>query len=174
MDLYTASVAAATGNANIPRPGSDWPHVRLFMPHWQRVKVKESGEFDRVTAVKPYRVFEEELAARPAQFVTKFDASMVAPLSKHGGLAGARVFWSMWAGYLEEPSGQRLRRTLRDLDIPMQIEHSSGHASIADLRRLAGALNARWVVPIHSFAGHRFGEFFEGVTIHADGDWWDV
>jgi ribonuclease J len=113
------------------------------------VKVKESAEFDRVTAVKPYRLFQEDLTAQPARFVAKFDASMAAALSKHGGPAGARVFWSMWPGYLEEPSGQRLRRTLQKLEIPIEIEHSSGQASITDLQRLAEALHPQRVVPIH-------------------------
>jgi ribonuclease J len=52
--------------------------------------------------------------------------------------------------------------------------HTSGHASISDLQRLARAINAKTVVPIHSFEAERFPEFFENVTIKQDGVWWNV
>jgi ribonuclease J len=32
IDLYTASIAKATGNENIPHAGPDWPRVRVFIP----------------------------------------------------------------------------------------------------------------------------------------------
>ncbi len=52
--------------------------------------------------------------------------------------------------------------------------HTSGHAGIADLRRLVTAIDARRVVPVHSEASHRFAEVFERVECHSDGEWWDV
>jgi ribonuclease J len=52
--------------------------------------------------------------------------------------------------------------------------HTSGHASIPDLQRLARAINARMVVPIHSFEAGRFPEFFDNVEIKEDGIWWDA
>ncbi len=62
MDLYTASIAAATGNPNIPRPGPDWPLIDVYVPFWQRVRVKEAEAFFRVAAVRPERVYEDWLA----------------------------------------------------------------------------------------------------------------
>src|SRR5205085_1119396 len=116
MDLYGASIARATGNPNIPRPGPDWPRVRVYAPLWQRVKVKEAGAFERVTDIKPYRVFEEHLAAEPARWVTTFSLSSATQLA--ACLTGATATWSLWAGYLEEPSGVRLKRFLAEHDIP--------------------------------------------------------
>ena len=43
MDLYTASIARATGRDTIPQPGRRWPRVRVYVPQKQRVLVKESG-----------------------------------------------------------------------------------------------------------------------------------
>jgi ribonuclease J len=56
----------------------------------------------------------------------------------------------------------------------MTVEHTSGHASIKDLQRLASALRPGRVVPIHSFGSHRFDEFFAGVKAEPDGVWWGV
>jgi ribonuclease J len=46
--------------------------------------------------------------------------------------------------------------------------HTSGHASLADLKRLARAINAKQVVPIHSFEPGRYPEFFDRVEILID------
>jgi ribonuclease J len=174
MDLYTASIALATGNPNIPHPADDWPHVRVYVPRWQRVKVKEASAFQRVEQIKPYRLFEEQLAVEPRRYVTKFDASSAPKLAQAGCLSGARAVWSMWAGYLSEPSGARLQSLLQRSSIPLVVEHTSGHASLADLRRLAKALDPGSIVPIHSFGGHRFSQFFDRVTAKNDGEWWEV
>ena len=69
MDLYGASIARATGHESIPRPSEDWPLVRVFVPQWQRVKVKKAEAFERVEAIKPFRIYEKELAASPGAWV---------------------------------------------------------------------------------------------------------
>jgi ribonuclease J len=84
IDLYTASIARVTGNPNIPRPGLDWPHVRVYVPLWQRVKVKEAGAFERVEAVRPYRVFEKHLAAVPGRYVAQFGWSSAPAFERAG------------------------------------------------------------------------------------------
>ena len=58
--------------------------------------------------------------------------------------------------------------------IPWRTIHTSGHASVRDLKRLATALAPRALVPIHSFETGRFGEFFENVVQREDGEWWEA
>lgn len=172
MDLYGAGIALATGNPNIPMPRPDWPRVRVYVPRWQRVKVKEAGSFERVERIKPYRVFEEELAVNPAHWVATFSLSSAAQLAPC--LTDASATWSLWAGYLDEPSGTKLKSFLTERDISLEVHHTSGHASVTDLQRLAMALAPKRVVPIHSFGGHRFSQYFAGVEQRDDGTWWDV
>jgi ribonuclease J len=54
MDLYAATIAAATDDAAVPRP--DWDGVGVYVPQAQRVKVKRSGEFQRVDSLRPDRI----------------------------------------------------------------------------------------------------------------------
>ena len=170
MTLYGASIAEATGNDHIPKPG--WKEVRIFVPGWQQAKVKQAGEFERVDRIKSARVFEEELAKDPSKWVVSSGAQMTRRLDKAGCLLGARAIWSMWPGYLEEDKG--LLEFFEDRGIPFSIEHTSGHASIADLQRLAAATEPARVVPIHSFGAARFDELFPNVEHHSDGEWWEV
>lgn len=172
MTLYGASIAEATGNQNIPKAG--WPEVRIFVPGWQQAKIKEAEVFERVDKIKPYRVFEEELALDPSLWVVSFSMAMAKRLDSAGALGDANAVWSMWPGYLMEENAKSLLSFLREHGIPLTTQHTSGHASIADLQRLAGALAPQRVVPIHSFGAARFGELFQGVEHHTDGEWWDV
>lgn len=172
VDLYGATVAQAA-RPSIPQPGFD--ALRVYVPRRQRVRVKESGQFDRVHAVAPHRVFPEELAESPGRFVFHVPSSAVPELITQGVLdrIGALV-WSLWSGYLADSSGAALRNLIDEHHVPMTTIHTSGHASVPDLRRLVTAIQPRRVVPIHSFAAHRFAELFPCVEEHSDGEWWDV
>jgi len=172
IDLYTAAIAVATGRDTIPR--ADWDGVRVYLPRSQRARVIRAKAFDRTEAIKQHRIYPEELIARRGELVMLFRVSMSRELEEIACLESACLIWSMWPGYLREPSGERLRAWLDRLGIPMVIHHASGHAFIPDLQRLVRALAPDRVVPIHSFAGDRFEEFFPRVERRRDGEWWDV
>ena len=174
IDLYTASIAVATGNPTIPHPGDDWPHIKVYVPLWQRVKVKDAKAFQRTEAVRAHRLFEEELAANPSRYVVKMDRDILNALVRTGALNGAHAVWSLWEGYLAEPSGERLACLLEQQGVPLSVAHTSGHACVADLQRLASALRPGRIVPIHTENSDRFPDLFEGVDAQPDGAWWDV
>lgn len=173
VDPYTADVARATGNSNIPVPGDDWPGVRVYIPQRQRVRIKQSAEFDRAAAVKPVRVFQEQLAADRGGYVLYGAFSGEVPRLVRSGLlrADGAVVWSLWDGYLAEPSGQRLQSTLATAGLALIHHHTSGHASRADLERLESAVSPARVVPIHT----EHAEAGPGhLDIQSDGEWWAV
>lgn len=170
LDLYTATMAAATGHDSIPQ--ADWQRVRVYVPQRQRVKIKNTGEFQRCETVRPRRIFAEELAARRGELVMTFRASMAAELVRAGCLEDATAVWSLWPGYLQDD--RRLQDFLRNQGIPLVVHHSSGHAFIGDLQRLVAALAPARLVPIHSFGGDSFDKFFPHVDRQVDGAWWEV
>ena len=156
VDLYSATVARATGRSSIPQPPgkvSNHDKYRVYVPLSQRIRVKDQQQFDRVLWIKNIRVFPEELAGSPNRFVLLFRGSMMGDL-RHlgnlGGLAGAKAWWSLWKGYLEDRSGQKLQRDLEALAVPLAVLHTSGHASVRDLRRLVDAINAQTVTYLHT------------------------
>lgn len=103
VDLYGATVAAATRDT-IPQPGFD--RYRVWVPQRQRVKVKQAREFDRVAWIKECRVFPEELAADPSRWVFHVPSSSADELVRAGVLtAHGLAAWSLWGGYLDQPSG---------------------------------------------------------------------
>jgi ribonuclease J len=172
IDLYAASVAAATATKSIPQIG--FPRLRVYVPNRQRMLVKDSAEFERVNAIRGSRVFLEEIRAGASEFVMLMQGSTLPEVARAGCLEDASAIWSLWPGYLDQPSGKRVLHTLEGHGVPLRRMHASGHARIADLRALADALAPARVVPIHSAEPERFTDLFARVERHADGEWWEV
>lgn len=176
IDLYTADVLRATARATIPRIDPEWPRVHAFVPLHQRVKVKESGEFDRVAAVRGRRVHLEQLMQMRSRWMLFGSYQReLRHLAASGALVGGAVVWSMWDGYLEEPSGLAMKRMLDSYGIPLLHHHTSGHAHPGDLRRLVDALAPELLVPIHTESPTMYESAFGVPTMgEGDGAWWTV
>lgn len=176
MDLYTAEVMAATGRDTIPQPGIDWPRVRVFMPTRHRVKVRDTGEFERASRVREQRLFPEQISKQPGKFLlVGAYQSEIGRMARDGILANGCVVWSMWDGYLDNASGARLQATLDAARVPMVQHHTSGHANTTDLQRLVDAVHPTTVVPIHTENPDSYAAMLVSpVTLRPDGQWWDV
>jgi ribonuclease J len=173
VDLYTSLIARATGNPKIPQTG--FQELRMFVPQRHRELIKERGAFHLVDELRGCRIYEEEIAARTDELVVTFRKSIEPMLAAHPlALKGAVAIWSLWPGYLDMPSGAGTRAFCQRHDIPIIVHHTSGHAGIADLQRLAEALKPGMVVPIHTAAPEVFAQHFKNVALCDDGAWWEV
>ena len=88
------------------------------------------------------------------------------------GLQGAKLIYSLWEGYLVQERLKPFHAWLTRHEIPLVQIHTSGHASVRDLQRLARAIQPRQLVPVHSAEPGRFAELFDRVALKADGAWW--
>ena len=172
VGLYTAAVLEATGRETIPQ--SHWDGVKLYIPQRQRVQIKEKRLFADLHRHRRNRVYPEDLSALRERAVMLFSPSAMYDRGVQGALEGAHFTYSMWDGYLRESGPRKVVSWLEDHGIPWNIIHTSGHASVADLRRFAAALAPRKLVPIHSFDTDRFPEFFDNVVQEQDGVWWEA
>jgi len=174
VDLYAAEVLRATGNPNIPVVGPEWPEMALFTPRRQRIQVKRQGAFEALRQNAHRRLFPEDLAALAPRAVMLFRRFMLDDLEAAGCLDGATAIWSQWAGYLTQPENLELRARLTRLGIPLRAIHTSGHASVPDLKRLANAVAPKALVPIHTFRPQDYAWLFDNVVQRRDGEWWTV
>lgn len=173
IDLYAAAILEATGKPETI-PQSSWPEVALFVPNPQRAKVVPNQWGDLLTHHSTNRIYPEHLRRNPGGFVMLFRHHLMVELALDRCLSGARYIYSMWEGYKERESHGQIRSWLERHGIPELDIHCSGHATIADLKRLATAINPRRLVPIHSFMPERYPELFEHVEPHPDGEWWEA
>ncbi|MBA7658896.1 hypothetical protein ES703_66858 [subsurface metagenome] len=77
------------------------------------------------------------------------------------------AIFSMWHGYLERSD---LEQFLKSCGIPLTEVHTSGHAYVSQLQKLANALKPRFIIPIHTFYPERYSEMFPNVIKLNDGE----
>jgi ribonuclease J len=172
LDLYTATMAEATGRDTVPKPG--WDSLLVYVPNMQRIRIAQTRAFEILDPIRNVRIFPEGLAERRSELIVTFRMSMAREFENANCLQGASAIFSMWPGYLERPSEKRYLDFLKKHGIPLHVHHASGHAYLDDLKRLAQAVSPTRLVPIHSFAADKFAAHFENVELHEDGIWWQV
>jgi hypothetical protein len=72
--------------------------------------------------------------------------------------------------------GTRRRRSVHceQRGIFFESIHASGHATPADLKRLAAAIAAKKLIPIHTFRRDQFPTLFQNVLSADDGQWMQI
>ena len=171
-DMYTAHILKATGGVHIPQ--ASWENVRVFLPYSQKRRIVQDGAFDVSNQYRGRRIFPEALAAAAGHSVMLFRPSMCKDLENAGCLAGSCVVYSMWEDYLDEERQKPFLAWLAARDIHMHKCHTSGHASLVDLRRLRNAFAGAVVVPVHCADPDAFAQAFDRTAIHKDNEWWEV
>ncbi len=172
LDPYTLHITHATGNDRIPREG--WDSIRVFAPLSQRRRIKEDGNFGLINSLRPYRIFPEDLPGAACKSVMLFRPSMMRDLDRIEGLKIGRLICSVWAGYLKEGRNKPLIDWLERRGIDLDYCHTSGHASLHDLRAMGKSFDTAVVIPIHSESPDRFEEIFGNALQVDDGDWTDI
>ncbi|MEI8194536.1 MAG: MBL fold metallo-hydrolase [Phycisphaerae bacterium] len=172
LDMYTAHVLQATGNKSIV--GACNEHMRVFLPEFQKRRVKRRGDFNVSKRYSKWRIYDPELRAKAPYSVMVFRPSMMQDVEKAGCLNGARLIYSMWRGYLDDRKQKPFLDWLKQREIPLVHCHTSGHASVGDLMKLRKRFSAAPVVPIHTEQPGRYEEVFGNVQRHKDGEWWEV
>ena len=172
IDLYTAVVLEATGKGTIPQSG--WEGVRLYIPYNQKEFIKRNKLFSDLGRHQTNRIFPEHLPSMYKRAVMLFRPMAMRDYGVQAVLDGAGFSYSMWEGYLKENSARKVTTWLKNNGMSWKVIHTSGHASLVDLKRFAAALKPRRLVPIHSFETNRFAEFFDNVVQQEDGVWWRV
>lgn len=172
IDLYTAFVLDKLRiiSPNIPQFG--WEGVRVLFAHYHAQKLAEQ-DLQLLYKYRRAKIEFEDICATPQDKVllaknSRYFRNIITKL-KNGGPAIA-VF-SMWHGYLERGD---LEQFLRSNGIPLIEIHTSGHAYVSQLQKMADALKPRFVIPIHTFYPEKYSEMFPNVIQLKDGEVMDI
>ena len=172
VDMYTAEMLRATGNERLPQ--ASWDRIRVFLPASQKWRIIQNEAFDISDTYKPYRIYPEALAEVAPKSVMLFRPSMVRDLERANCLDNGCVVNSVWAGYLEKEQNRWFVDWMKQRELPLHFCHTSGHASVPDLRRMRDAFSDAVAVPVHLTDRERFSTLFSKVELHEDGEWWQI
>ncbi len=170
LDMYTAEIVRAADDDALPKPGKEG--VTVFLPYGQKQKIKREKAFHISNRHYPHRIYPEALAEAASTSVMIFRPSMLRDLDRAKCLNGASLISSVWSGYVHR-SHKELDQ-MEALGIERTHIHTSGHATVDELRKFVDAIPARRVIPIHLEDRDGFAELSDRVEIKNDHEWWEV
>jgi len=151
IDPYIALVLDTLSDVgSLPR--MEWGPVRVLFPRRLSHLMEARGFAEFMGRAGDQGIRWETVRSRPQEFVAMFRDSMLDDHLHHGTLAGARVIYSMWSGYLQDERNVRVVEAIAKAGGEFTIVHSGGHAYPEDLARLVRAMAPRCVVPMHTLA----------------------
>lgn len=168
IDAYMANLIDALALDSLPDPRKS-DRLRVYLPRAQRRRIITGERFDLIDRYKEQRIYAEELQASPHRYAMMFRTSMASDLDPME-LMGACLIYSLWPGYLERDRTD-LREWAKRKEIDFHTVHSSGHASSADLYRMAQAVAPQRLLPIHTVHPERYAALSANTVIAANGEW---
>ena len=178
IDIYTAWVLEQVRKLTQNVPRMEWPEIRVYADHSQDQKLKANPDYFGDFRKRLYRrrVKWQEMKANPSTFLYFGKMSSFRKIDAFkDGAAQVNVIYSQWLGYLdgnhpEYFGGDRFAGYRNDPAVNFVYAHTSGHATLKDLQRLARALKPKALVPIHTEHAGDFTQSFENVLRLKDGE----
>ncbi len=169
-DAYTAFVLYLIGRqAKVPRPSKDMG-IRVFFNHlFERRKldnIRDKFVADQIGL--------DEILTEPKKYVMVFRPSMI-EFDFQGQLpAQCRCLYGYWPGYLTRKDWVEFQQKIAQVNGEFIQAHVSGHGYVADIISFVNSVNARTVIPIHTFEPQMFTEYFSNTLLLRDGQEWHV
>jgi len=168
IDLYTAFVLDKLSSISSSIPQFDWREIRVLYAYSYAQKLAEHDK-KLLYKYKKAKIGWEEMLATPQDMIILSKANPYfhrVLLRKLGVTNGSKSIYSMWHGYLERTD---LAQVLESHDIELIEIHTSGHAYVEDLKKLASTLNPRVLVPIHTFYPEQYESIYRNLVQLNDG-----
>jgi ribonuclease J len=163
-------------------PCLDRPEIRVYASSSQYKRLKTDpgyfGDFSK--RLFRCRVESEELHASPEAFLYIGKMSSFRLIGEFTNTdAPVNIIYSQWLGYLDGNhanhfGSDRISAFRSDPVFNFVYAHTSGHAPVKDLQRLATTLNPRKLAPIHTERSEDFSQIFANVVTLNDSEVFDL
>ncbi len=168
VDVYTANVLyelRQLGN-NIPFPSDEYSNIKVFYPYRMTQKIfNEIGE-EYAKRFSSFHIPKETLKAKQNDVVMMVRPSMLKDLEKCDLQNGIFVY-SLWEGYRDSKYQKDFEEYLSKQGFEIVSFHTSGHASVSDIRKVIDKLRPKKIAPIHTMVPEGFKDL-EGDMIFLD------
>jgi ribonuclease J len=160
IDLYTADVLdSISEGTGLPRPG--FRNLKVIVTRGLGNNYRRHGRENFVERMVPHGISAKRLEG--SHHVVMLRRGLIRDYKLAGVVptAADAYNFSMWRGYLSDPYHTEALEWCRTAGAEIAYIHTSGHASPADLRAFAAAVNPKIVVPVHGVKwdeeSHGFG-----------------
>ena len=170
LDIYTAEIMRASGDASLPKPGRDG--VTVYLPLSQKARIKNEKAFHITKPYYPHRIYPNNLADAAATSVMIFRPKMLRELRLSGCLESTSLTTSLWSGIVKKEMD--CIQAMKATGIGYFHVHTSGHATEEELQKFIDAFPKSRVIPIHLEDRDGFSRLSSNVELRNDHEWWEV
>ncbi len=153
IDVYMAFVLEMVSKMSDRLPTIDAFRVLVYNPKSQMDKVTEEEFQDFVTKVNAKSVH-GGIFIKPEKFVYFLRCPNEKLIDKISSKGEINLIYSQWKGYLKEEHKTFCTDLINKLKDQKKVKftliHTSGHATLEELKEFAKAINPRKIVPIHT------------------------
>ena len=169
VDIYTANILRdlKAERNNIPFPSARFPDIKVFYPYYLTQKIFNQIGAEYAKQFSPQHISKEQIDKNQSRLIMLVRPSMKRDLELcklHDG----RFFYSLWSGYRDSNYQQNFENALDQRGFDLRSLHTSGHASINDIKRMINELNPKKIVPIHTLFPKTFLEFSDKTILLDD------
>jgi len=171
IDLYTAYILERLNEMTPSIPRYNWDNIRVkfFKYHADRLAGISKSILYKFNRRKIE--FREINSNKNKILILARDNSLFKVILKHvKGITGSVIIYSMWEGYLTK----ELKNTCAQNGIEIKQIHTSGHATINDLKQFTKALKPKILIPIHTFEPQKYRQIYKDVKMLNDGEEFDL
>lgn len=172
IDIYTAYILDCLKKVSKHIPQFNWRNIRVKFLKSHADSLAQNASDKLLYAYNARKIEIDEInAIKDKVLMLARDNSFFPKLVKIiKDIEGAKIIYSMWEGYLTD----KFKDFIAQKGLDIETVHTSGHATVIDLKAFASAVNPRVLVPIHTFHSDRYGEMFENVRVLGDGEMWEA
>lgn len=168
IDIYTAYILDKLRKVSKHIPQFNWRNIRVKFYKHQADTLAEKVSTQLLYHYNSKKIELFEINKKKDKMLMLARGNSIFPSIVKGidGITGAKIIYSMWEGYLTE----EFKAYCKDKGLSIEQVHTSGHATLADLKIFAEALNPGVLVPIHTFESGRYPGLFQNVKLLKDGE----
>jgi ribonuclease J len=170
VDIYTANVLyelRQLGN-NLPYPSLEYSNIKVFFPYRLTKKIFNDIGEKYARRFSDYHISREQIKTVQNNIIMTCRPSMRIDIEKCG-LRDVIFLYSLWEGYRSSAYQQLFEKSLKNSGFLLESLHTSGHASITDIRSVINRLDPKKLIPIHTMHPAAFRDFSEKTDLKDDG-----
>jgi len=172
IDFYTANVLKTLNKKadnTVPFPSREtYPDIRVYYPKRLTERMIKLGkDAETVYPFKHHKIGKDEIEKMAGQLVMIVRPAIQNDLERYLRTYDNGCFiYSMWHGYKTQQAGtKKFLEFIQSKGMPVKDIHTSGHADLSGLKRMAKAVKPKHIVPIHTFEAKSYAELFDGYKV---------
>jgi len=168
IDIYTAFILDNLRKVSTNIPQFDWKNISIKFLKYHADMLAKAGYRDLLFIYNRSKIDMFEINRKKDKILMLARDNSIFPniFKNIDNSKGSTIIYSMWEGYLTE----EFKQYCNQKELKIELVHTSGHATLEDLKAFAGALKPKVLIPIHTFEPEKYPDLFNNVRVLNDGE----